>query len=54
MEDEFIKYEKLNNGVFPIKLFENMLFEIDINTSLVTYISLYVKRKTQKVCIYIP
>jgi hypothetical protein len=48
MESEFILIEKMFNGVFPIKHLENMLMELDINKTLVNYIGLYLKKKTQK------
>ena len=37
-----------NNEVFPIKLFEDMLREIDINPSLIEIIGNYLRLKSQK------
>lgn len=39
----------MNNGVFPIKILENMLIELEVNRTLVNYICMYLKKKTQKV-----
>lgn len=49
MESEFIILEKQNNGVFPIKLLESFLLDLDVNKTIVNYISLFLKKKTQKV-----
>lgn len=49
MESEFMSIEKQNNGVFPIKFLDSMLCEVNVNKTLVNYICLYLKKKTQKV-----
>ena len=48
LEKEFQNIKKMNNGVFPIKIFEEMLKEININESLIEVISNYLRQKTQK------
>ena len=45
---DFQNYEKLNNDVFPITIFQEMLIEMNINPSLVKIIGNYLKLKTQK------
>ena len=48
LEREFQMIEKKNNEVFPIQVFENMLYEIDINPSLIEIIGNYLRLKSQK------
>ena len=48
LEREFQIIEKKNNEVFPIQIFENMLYEIDINPSLIEIIGNYLRLKSQK------
>ena len=48
LEKEFRNYEKINNGIFPIELFESMLSEINVNEHLVHVIGNYLRKKTQK------
>ena len=48
LSKEFELYEEKNNGVFPIKLFENMLKEINVVQSLIDIIGNYLRQKTQK------
>jgi len=49
MEAEFIKIEKMNNGIFIIDILENLFKEIDLNEKLISYVLTYIKKKTQKV-----
>ena len=48
LEREFQNIEKMNNGIFPIKVLENMLKEINVNESLIEVIGNYLRQKTQK------
>ena len=48
LEIGFQNIEGKNNEVFPIKLFEDMLREIDINPSLIEIIGNYLRLKSQK------
>ena len=48
LEIGFQNIERKNNEVFPIKLFEDMLREIDINPSLIEIIGNYLRLKSQK------
>ena len=48
LKNEFQNYEKLNNGIFPITVFQEMLTEMNVNHSLVKIIGNYLKLKTQK------
>ena len=49
METEFIKIEKMNNGIFNIDILENFFREIELNEKLISYVLTYIKKKTQKV-----
>ena len=51
MEDEFIKIEKMNNGIFTIDILESFCREVELNEKLISYILTYIKKKTQKVVI---
>ena len=48
LKNEFEEYEKNNNGVFTISLFEEMLKEINVNQSIITIIGSYLTLKTKK------
>ena len=43
LEREFQNIEKMNNGIFPIKVLENMLKEINVNESLIEVIGNYLR-----------
>jgi len=48
LKNEFEEYEKNNNGVFPISLFEDMLNEINVNPSIIRIIGSYLTLKAKK------
>ena len=48
LKNEFEDYEKANNGVFSISLFEDMLDEIDINPAVIKIIINYITTKSKK------
>jgi len=48
LKNEFEEYEKNNNGVFPIALFEEMLNEINVNPSIIRIIGSYLTLKAKK------
>ena len=45
LKNEFEEYEKANNGVFSISLFEDMLNEIDINPAIIK-----IRKKIIQIC----
>jgi hypothetical protein len=47
-EKEFQNIERMNNRIFPLKIFENMLKDLNINSGLIEIISNYIKQKTLK------
>ena len=48
LKSEFEDYEKSNNGIFSISLFEEMLNEININQVIIKIIVNYITLKTKK------
>ena len=48
LKSEFEDYEKSNNGVFSISLFEEMLNEINVNQVIIKIIVNYITLKTKK------
>ena len=48
LKDYFEKYKKLNNGIFPLILLENMLKELNILPSLIDLIKNFIEKKAQK------
>ena len=48
LKKEFEEYEKRNNGIFTISLFEDMLNEINVNPSIIRIIGSYLTLKTKK------
>ena len=48
LKKEFEEYEKTNNGIFTISLFEEMLKEINVNPSIIRIIGSYLTLKTRK------
>ena len=48
LKSEFEDYEKKNNGVFSISLFEEMLNEINVNQIIIKIIINYITTKTKK------
>ena len=48
LEGEFRNIEKMNDGIFPISLFEDMLREINVDDSLIELIGNYLRKKTKK------
>ena len=48
LKSEFEHYESINNGVFSISLFEDMLREININESIIKIIVNYLTLKSKK------
>ena len=48
LKKEFEDYEKNNNGIFTISLFEDMLKEINVNPSIIRIIGSYLTLKTKK------
>jgi hypothetical protein len=48
MEPEFVRIEKIHNGVFPIVYLQTILKELDVNSKLSSLIISYLKKKTQK------
>ena len=48
LKKEFEEYEKKNNGIFTISLFEDMLNEINVNPSIIRIIGSYLTLKTKK------
>ena len=48
LKKEFEEYEKKNNGIFTISLFEEMLNEINVNPSIIRIIGSYLTLKTKK------
>lgn len=48
METEFRRMEKLNDGLFTIQMFDKILTDLEVNSKLISPISLYLKRKTQR------
>ena len=48
LKKEFEDYEKKNNGIFTISLFEEMLKEINVNPSIIRIIGSYLTLKTKK------
>ena len=48
LKKEFEEYEKSNNGVFTISLFEEMLREINVNPSIIRIIGSYLTLKAKK------
>jgi ubiquitin C-terminal hydrolase len=48
METEFRRMEKLNDGLFTIQMFDKILNDLEVNSKLISPISLYLKRKTQR------
>lgn len=49
IKDEFNNIERRNDNLFTISLFEKMMKEIDTNIIVISLISSYLKKKTQKV-----
>ena len=47
-EKEFQNIERMNNRIFPLKIFEKMLKDLNINSGLIEIISNYIKQKTLK------
>ena len=48
LKKDFEEYEKENNGVFPISLFEEMLKEINVNPSIIRIIGNYLILRAKK------
>ena len=48
LKSEFQDYEKTNNGVFSISLFEEMLNEINVNPIIIKIIVNYITQKSKK------
>ena len=48
LEREFNNIEEINNGIFPISKFEDMLKEIDVDDAFIEIIGDYLRRKTKK------
>ena len=48
LKKEFEEYEKSNNGIFTISLFEEMLKEINVNPSIIRIIGSYLTLKAKK------
>jgi hypothetical protein len=48
LEGEFRNIEKMNDGIFPISLFEDMMREINVDDGLIEIIGNYLRKKTKK------
>ena len=48
LKESFEKYKKLNNGIFPLILLENMLKELNVIPSLIDLIKNFIEKKAQK------
>ena len=46
LKEQYEDYKKLNNGIFPFTLLEDMLKEINIKPSLIDLIDNYIKKKS--------
>ena len=53
IKEEFKSIERRNDNLFTISLFEKMMKDIDVNIIVISLISSYLKKKTQKVNLFL-